>query len=278
MPDTLSFFQWNTPYMAFEQKSDSVSFCLDSILKGRTAPDSILHESLFKQNLLPVVHGDEILRVSTMAEPWVFVISLLLLFSICFFLKRYSISIPRLFNLTFDSRHLSHMLRDNNLNHNSSLAPLGIVCASTFSLLAYYICIHFQIRILSLQGPLLFAVIWLMCLSFYFIRNGIERMLGKVFDNSEASVIYINSNYAFNLIESILIIPLTFFLFYTPHAANIVFNIGCWALAILLVVRIIRGLQLILTYSKGIRLYLFYYLCIFEIVPILLLVKASISL
>ena len=48
-------------------------------------------------------------------------------------------------------------------------------------------------------------------------------------------------------------------------------------LGLLFVVRLIRGLQLILTFSKTPKFYLFYYLCILEIVPIIIIIKVAIS-
>lgn len=278
MPDSLLFYQWTSPYQAVEQMEDTTLFCLDSLFKAQATPDSLIRESLFRHHQLPVEHAEEILRYAAPTEPWIFGIVILLVSIICLFLKKFNVNIPLLFNVAFDSRKLNHILRDNNINHASSLTALGLVCISSFALLGYFLYLHLHIDIFHTKGPVLFGLIWLICMTVYFTRNGLERLLGNIFDNLETSELFINSNYAFNLIESIIILPFTFFLFYSPSAAGIIFQIICWTLGLLFIVRVIRGFQLILTHSKGLKLYLFYYLCTFEVVPIIILIKVFISL
>ena len=54
-------------------------------------------------------------------------------------------------------------------------------------------------------------------------------------------------------------------------------NSEAGVIALLFTIRLIRGLKLILTFSKTPKVYLFYYLCILEIVPIIIIIKVVIS-
>ena len=124
-----------------------------------------------------------------------------------------------------------------------------------------------------LQYLTLFAV----SIVVYFTRNGIFRFLGNAFNNSESVHVYLSSNYVYHLLYAIAASGLAFFVCYTDTVGPVFFYILTGIIALLFTIRLIRGLKLILTFSKTPKVYLFYYLCILEIVPIIIIIKVIIS-
>ena len=139
------------------------------------------------------------------------------------------------------------------------------------SLIGYHAFIpHVSNTWIDILQYLLLVVV---CCTIYFTRNGILRFIGNAFENRESVHIYLSSNYIYHLLYGIVATAFAFFIFYTDYAGQTFLYILYGIIALLFIIRFLRGMQLILTYSKTPKLYLFYYLCILEIVPIIVLIK-----
>ena len=154
----------------------------------------------------------------------------------------------------------------------SIIAPLMLM---PISLVGYYAFFPQVSNIWTniLQYILLFAV----CIAVYYTRNGIIRFIGNAFENSEAVHIYLSSNYIYHLLYGIAATAIAFFIFYTDRVGQTFLYILLAVIALLFTARLLRGMQLILTNAKTQKFYLFYYLCILEIVPLIIVSKVVIN-
>ena len=65
--------------------------------------------------------------------------------------------------------------------------------------------------------------------------------------------------------------------FYLPWGNGVVLDILAGLIVVEFIVRLFRGMKLFLTQSSNAHFYLFYYLCIVEFIPILVLIKQIIN-
>ena len=174
-----------------------------------------------------------------------------------------------------DHRAMDRMLRDANLTHNVDQAPIAPLMLIPISLVCFY---SFVPQTSNLWTNILqYLIVLVACLAVYYARNGIIRFLGNAFENPEAVHTYLSSNYIYHLLYGIAATALAFFVFYTDQVGQTFLYILFGILALLFLLRFLRGMQLILTNSKTQKFYLFYYLCILEIVPIIIAAKVVIN-
>ena len=91
--------------------------------------------------------------------------------------------------------------------------------------------------------------------------------------NALGVALYMTNNYFYNLMEATVTTILLYPFFYLPGAqATMLIVIGAF-LAFAFVIRFVRGVKVFLTLKNSSCFYLFYYLCIVEITPILVVIK-----
>ncbi|MBP5516585.1 MAG: DUF4271 domain-containing protein [Bacteroidales bacterium] len=207
---------------------------------------------------------------------WIFGALIILLALISLYLNNQKFKIKDIFMSLFDMRALDRVFRENNLRPRSLMPMTGIYLAS-LSILAVYTLQHNESLSFATKD-------WTTCLTilgalivYIFVKNYLIRFFCTLFDDNNASFLYISNSYLFYFVGGLVTIPVLLLLFYSPIASSTIFNILLIFIATTFILRIIRGMQLILTNSKSSKLYLFYYLCIFEIVPILVVLKTIIS-
>lgn len=244
----------------------------DSIFTPLEAQQPVLHKSLFTHHLLPVKSNHDIRIQHQGTSGWYFGFILLSIFLLCLYLRHKQIRMVDLLQSAIDHRAMDRLLRDTNLTHALDQTPIALIILIPISLVGYYAFLphvsNIWIDILRYLGVLL------LCYLGYFARNGIFRLVGNAFNNNESIHIYLSSNYIFHVLYGIVATVMAFFVCYTGDVGGTFLNILLGTLGVLLVFRIIRGMQIILTLSKTSKFYLFYYLCILEIVPILVVAKS----
>ena len=255
--------------------SSSHSCIYDSIFTPVEQAAPHVRKSLFTHSQLAVQHNHEITIHHAETSGWYFGFIALSIFLICFFLRHKQISMLNLLQSAIDHRAMDRMLRDTNLTHSQDLVPIALIMLIPMSLVGYFFFLSHGNN--TWMDILQYLSVLLICYLVYFLRNGIIRFLGNAFNNQEATHLYLSSNYIYHLLYAIAATSLAFFIFYTDTMGETFFYILAGILGLLFVVRLIRGLQLILTFSKTPKFYLFYYLCILEIVPIIIILKVAIS-
>ena len=256
---------------------DTTVYCCvyDSIFSPLKQEPLEVRKSIFSHHQLQVEHNHEININHDGAPGWFFGFIVLSIFLICTFLRRKQIDILTLLQSAIDHRAMSRMLRDTNLTHAPDQAPIALLMLLPVTLVGYFFFFPHPDNIWS--DVLQYVILYAASIAIYFTRNGIFRFVGNAFNNSESVHVYLSSNYVYHMLYAIAATGLAFFVCYTDSVGSVFFYILAGLLALLFIRRLIRGLKLILTFSKAPKVYLFYYLCILEIVPIIVISKVVIS-
>lgn len=248
----------------------------DTIFTPLEAKEPVLHKSLFTHHELQVKSSYERAIMHENSPGWLFGVIVIALFLIFNFLRRKQINMVELLQSAIDHRALDRLLRDSNLTHPASQAPIAMIMLLPVSLMGYYFYMPHSSQVLS--DMLTYGLVLVICFASYFIRNGVIRVMGNAFGNSESVNMYLASNYIFHMLYAIVASLMAFFVCYTGEMGQTFFYITLGVLGLLMVIRFLRGMQIILTLSKTSKFYLFYYLCILEIVPIVIIAKVATSL
>ena len=264
-------------YMCHETASapaydEGLLFCEDSIFK---APDqSTLPEraSLFRNHLLKTVHESEVKRVNVDDGGYVFGVLLTLTVLLLVFCLLRKIELKRCVMSVFSMRHTNIMVRESGLKSDILLWPLPFIYYSVLGALGYVVATRLFGE--EIYGMLDLPILIGICLLYSFIRYTVIKLLGKACNGEEAVGMYLISGSLFQQIGLVFLIPLTLVGFYVEK--NVIWIAGAVA-AVVFILRLARGLTIVLSRSAGSKLYLFYYLCIVEIVPILIIAKVLVG-
>lgn len=267
-------------YMGSEAVADTAAMGLpvcayDTLFSPQAAATPTLRRSLFTHHELPVRSHREKSIQHQGTPGWYLAVVVLSVFLVCNYIRRKQINMIDLLQSAIDHRALDRLLRDANLTHPSSLAPIALIMLIPLSLVGHYSFMpHSSIM---LTDMLHYALLLVGCYVLYFIRNSTIRLLGNAFGNSESVNVYLSSNYIYHLLYAVVGAAMSFFVCYTGNMGDTFLYILLGLIGLLASVRFLRGMQIILTLSKTSKFYLFYYLCTFEIVPIVFIVKAASS-
>ena len=275
-PDTLDltlvpFYEWDT--FVAPKNDDEVNVgvsMMDSVFAPRETPQPVLRQSLFRGHTLKVTDNKYINRETTTPPAWIFAVVLLIIALICYYYRRHGLNIRTVVQMIFDNRAMERTLRENNLMHNIHLIPIGMLATIPLSVAIF----HMAMMETGIVG---FGILALLLTAAYYVRWWIMRMLGATFNNGTAVNLYIINGYLYHLLLATAVIPPLLLQLYLPDAKEIVFYIIAALVAIVFIARIFRGMRLFFSNTHTSYLYLFYYLCIVEIIPILVLIKWFIS-
>lgn len=264
---TIPFYLWDSVIAAQPQEAEFAGVeMMDSVFCTRAATDSVMRPSLFEGHSLAPSHPSLQPRMVDTAPAWVFVLLLSLVALLTLYYRTRKLRIADLAASLVSVRTMDRTLRNNNMIHTRQLAWIAPLLTGCLSLAVHQAA-------MTHTGLLGFLLLWAALTLAYYLRNGVARLLGMVFDSSDAVNIYITSNYLFHLALPTLLVPLLFPFVYLPWGHEVFTYLIAGITAFELIVRLFRSLQLFLTNSVGSRFYLFYYLCTVELVPILVLAK-----
>ncbi len=248
------------------QSTAYVGIPTDSIHPVHELPDTIFHESIIAPHNLPIVHNGMQSRADNGTQAWIFLALLLFSALTCVLFRMRNIKFGLLLKSAIDLRAMDRLVRDCNLNRNITMLPMGL-------LLTAGVCLPIHQAMWSQSGIpgylLQFAAVALL----YIMRNALLRLLGNTFENKQNMALYITSNYLYHLIEASAALPLLFLYFYLPGGRTVMTWIIVIFLCIGFLTRFFRSVKVFLTHPNGSSFYLFYYLCIVETIPILVVLK-----
>ena len=252
--------------------TDYILLCNDSVFAPYKDQPIHYRESMFASNK----HKSDPIQPNTIynqpSGDWIFATIILLLTFISIFLNNQKFKLKDIFQSLFDTRVLDRVFRESNIRSASLLPMVGIYMAS-LALIIIKIVNNSDAFITGLPNYLFYLIILLGLLLYIFLKNSLIRLLGNIFEDRAATMLYIASNNLFYFVGGLMSVPLMLLLFYFTAAENTILKTSIFFICTIFIVRLFRGIQLILTNSKTSKLYLFYYLCIFEIVPILVMAK-----
>jgi len=253
--------------------SDSTVYWYQLI--GATDTDDLrveYRESLFAGNGHTVQTAEPQLRTDEKSNDWIFGALTLLTALICLYINRQRFNIKDILLSMLDIRVMERVSRESNIRRWSLMPMTGIYVASLALLALGYQQMHGAF--VAGQSDVILFLVSLAAIVLYFLcRNSLVYIFGVLFDDPAPSQLYITNNHLFHFLGALCLPPLLLLFFFNGALRAAVLKIAIALVAIIFIIRLLRGMQLILTNSKNSRLYLFYYFCVFEIVPILVMAK-----
>lgn len=208
---------------------------------------------------------------------WITIHLLISLCLIAYVQIYYSKRFKQVINAFLGNRYMHMLTKDGNIYRERISIPLVIVYLISFSLLMYLLVTQYVKQpVFTLQGLKLFSVIILAIIITWFIKNLMINFVGNLFKNYLILTDYIHTNFVFNMVIGILLMPIVIIAVFLPSVEMIYTGVIVW-LAVYLY-RIIRQVFTGLSYTKFSLFYRILYLCTFEIIPLLVLTKLVMSL
>lgn len=245
--------------------------CYDSVFARYDTMSAETRESLFAGNEHCSVRVEPVPHNSQHTPEWIFLFLFVLIAILSVYVNARKVKIVQIVQSIFDRRTLDRVFRENNLSPSAFFATSAIYIGA-LSLIFFEALQSYNV-LPSLPTMAQFAVVLLVLSLFVLIKGGMIRLIGIIFEDRNATNLYVANNNVIYFVGNLIILPLALLSFYSPvqHDA---FSIATYiAIAIVFIIRVVRGQFLILTNSKTSKLYLFCYLCIFEVIPPLLAIK-----
>lgn len=214
-------------------------------------------------------------REKTGPSDWIFGIILLILFIVAILLRYASSSIFEFIKGCFSKQQICITVKDGSIINYLSLIPILLIFIPIVSLFLYIILKFYSIDVLiPYKGYLLYVIIIASWIILYFLKILFIRFFGTVFRGKKISVFYIQNQLNFNsLMGFLLIIPMILLLYFDNYYQEIFIFIFLFLFGILYVIKLFRCFYLIINTFKFSSIYLFFYLCTIELLPILLIGK-----
>lgn len=261
------FWQWDSVMPRHDTlPAADVGFTLDSLLPHREMPEVQCRPSLFSHHTLAPAHDTLLPRPETATPVWVFVALLLLAGILVLYYRLRKIKVAQLLHALVNHRVQERIVRDCNLTRNISMLPMGMLAVAA-------ICLPVHAAVLPHTGPLGYLLLSMATALLFVLRNAILRLLGNTFEHRPEVAAYISSSYFFHLTEATLVTALLPLFFYMPGARHSMALVIAIVVAAAFLTRFFRGSKIIFAQANGSSFYLFYYLCIVELIPVLAIIK-----
>lgn len=245
---------------------------LDSVFADYKPKEVLHHNSIFTDHSLQPVHPNAIPRTCAEAPNWFLVLAAIVLALLSLFTHNTHIRARTLIPSAFNVRNMERFYRENNFNRSITMLPMLLFYAASLALCLFAIAHTPSYTMLSIHGILACLMLFVALTAYLILKTGFISLLGNVF-NEKAYSLYISNNYVYQFLSSFILLPMAVVALFGNISADIAFKMIFISAAILFVMRLFRGMKLILTHSTNSKFYLFYYLCILEIVPLLVIGK-----
>ena len=204
-------------------------------------------------------------------ENWVFVIIICLLAILSFGLFFHRKKFGSVLRASVIQRHTNQLLRESNPLYERISLILLLVYLFSFSLFIYFgLMIYTDVEIV-ISGLLLFAIILSLVFLSWLLKSIIIKLTGLVFYSHHHANLHMISNFLINisagLIYLVIIIPMIY-----SHPI-IMLYLGVLLMIITFVLKVYRGFQIGMNFTKFSKFHLFLYLCTLEILPVVVMVK-----
>lgn len=256
------FYQWDT---FTPQPVIDYGLTLDSLFPARELPPLVVRPSLLQPLSFPVSHPGLLPRADVSQPAWLFVLLISLVVLLCIYYSTRKVKLRQLLPALVDSRAQDRLVRSSNLT------PLRL--ATSGLLLVAMIAVAVRHYLFPTSSFLGWAAVALALAVAYFLRWVIMRFVSRVFYNLDAMSAYITNAYLYHLTLATLLAPLLFLMVYMPVGYNTLFYAFICIISAAFLARILSGMRIFFTQSSTRSFNLFYYLCIVEIAPLLVLLK-----
>ena len=261
----LPFYQWQ-PAVADTHFEASLGLPADTLYLPVAQAEAQHRPTMFRSHSLQPVHSQWLPRAQHGPSAGLFVLLFLMATALCVYFRNHKLRVVDVLVALIDRRTLDRLQRNNNLGRPAQMMLMGFFVCAAVSVGLFH-------ALLPAGHAWQWALLFVALVTAYFTRNGLLRVLGNVYQNPAAVVAYINSNYFFHLaLSAMLLLPLTLMV-YLPSGGAVAAGVCVGLVGLFMVWRIVRGVRLFLTQAGASYLFLFYYLCIVEAIPVLVLLK-----
>ncbi|MCF8369795.1 MAG: DUF4271 domain-containing protein [Bacteroidales bacterium] len=244
--------------------SDSNAASINQKTKAPVA--SILHSKnekglTIQPNKLDFIGNDWIV--------WHLLISLVIIAWVNVF---YNKRLKQTFKSFVSPRYQHIMTREGNLFKERISIALFISFIVNYSIFIYLGLTQFiKQDFFSLSGLKLYAIILLIFILLWIIKNIVITIVGITFKNPVILRNYLLTNFIFNVVSSILILPIIITALFVPSMEML--YIGAILVLSVFIYRLFREFFTAFNYNKFSWLNRILYLCTFEIAPMLIFIK-----
>lgn len=240
---------------------------LSSIKKNKIIAES---QKTGEKNKTPVFKKRERKNVESGSSTFLFWPVLLCTIALAFIINmKGNVLVQNINALTNDNvLKLNQRIENNGLTIPYIVLYLIFIIGS--SVFLYIVLRHFTSYMIlsSLISCLLFII------AVYIIRHLFLYLVGRVFDIEAECDQYNFTIVTYNILFGILLIPLNLLMIFGPETITLyLLYFGIAVFAILFIIRILRGIIVVLPIVVQNKLQFFTYLCTFEILPLLIFIK-----
>jgi len=181
----------------------------------------------------------------------------------------------RKFNLIlkaiYNTRNFNALTKEINIFNEFQSLLLFVAYVLNFSLLIYFIFGTITHKNLAGFNLYDYLMIVFMFLAFNLVKGFVIRLTGAIFKTSGQSLEYLTTNTMFNLVAGIFLLPALIFIFYSGSVELL--YISLILIVLFYMFRLYKDFFIGISVIKFSKVYLFIYLCILEILPVMLLIK-----
>ena len=263
---------------AIPNKKLEASFNYKLISKEKIKKDSTLIKVSPKIIVKPVITG----KVGTLRQEssisWLPVILLLSLFTFSWLKIMYQKYILQVVLSIVNYQVALRLLRERNVLFRNMSIGLNFVFILNLAVFIYFLFENFKIRPYFTIPILNYLVYCVGVIVFFNLKNFVCILLGIIFKYQEEFSEYIHNENLFNKNIGLLLFPIVVLFPYVPDIyKQFVLFAGIFFFGIMILLRTLRGFQIII--RKGVsKFYMILYLCAIEILPVLILIKYSMTL
>lgn len=258
-------FILNIPYNKIENndlEQNEIKTEISNIQKSVSVEKIIVRENVLIQNKEHINNSD-----------WGIILILIFLFTLTLIKARGGKYLTDLFKSIFNFNISSRAIKESILSNQAASNFSIIIFVFSFSYFIYQVLdyyVFFNKEYLNFQT---FLIISGIILTIYLLKYTVYKILGIIFNQESLHSEYIFNVFLVGRVYGIALIPIIVSIAFLPENLKSGFiYFGIFLLSILLIIRTIRGVQICLNVNFSI-LYTFLYLCILEILPILVLYR-----
>jgi hypothetical protein len=255
----------DTVVVNMDQTTDSIITTIDTC-------EDIQMGSLFHSSHRPPIAIDNKKEVTGVNIDWITVHLIVILIVIAWIKVFFPKRLKQVLKSFYSNRHMNILLKEGNIFAERISIGATILYLVSFSLFIFqFIYVAFPAGFFALAGFKLFAVIILIVLVGFILKNVTTMMVGKIFKNRLLLSEFTLMNFIFSVNIGLWLLPFLILSVFLPSGDAIYSGFFFWLLVF--IYKLLRLFFTGLGYPNFSLLNRFLYLCALEIVPFLVIIK-----
>ena len=233
--------------------------------------------SLFENHILVDQNSMSFIERSTSESGFGFLILAICAGIIIYLMRNSDALFNSVFKAGFDVNLANQDARTENSQRARNLMLLQLT--AIISLALFSSTVYTRVFDSEIGAPLAFLWASVIVLNFLMIKRIVLWLLTKIFDlQTEFKIFRFSGNILLSLV-GLALLPLSVFLLFSPQIPiNVILFAGSGVAILFYLKQLIRGVQISLGSSQISTLYLFYYFCALELLPVFVFIRVAISL